>query len=66
MFLTIRMVLYFAFASLSGTGIGIFFDPATGMVSFSIDALANVIAGGLGFIGTFWVSRVAKRRGGAT
>lgn len=66
MFLYIRMVLYFAFGSLSGMGIGIRFDPASGLVSFSIDALANVIAGALGFVGTFAASRVAKRMGGKT
>lgn len=66
-FLTVRMVLYFLFGAISGTGVGIHFDPATGLVSFTIDTLANLIVGAIGFVGTFAVSRVAKaKRWGST
>lgn len=66
MFLTIRMMLYFIFAALSGAGIGISFDQTTGVVSVSVDALATVLAGIGGFVATFAASRLAKARGGKT
>ena len=34
--------------------------------TLSIDLLAEVIGGAIGFVGTFIVGRIAKRRGGAT
>ena len=66
MFLVVRMILYAAFAMLSGTGIGLYFDPGTGMVSMSVYAMSHLIVGAVGFFGTFWASRIAKRRGGQT
>lgn len=66
MFLTIRMILYFAFAALAGMGIGIGFDESTGMASVHIDTLANVLVGIGAYLATFAASRLAKARGGKT
>ena len=66
MFLTVRMILYFAFGSLSGMGLGISFDPASGMASVHVDTLSNVLIGFGGFVATFAASRLAKARGGKT
>ena len=65
MMLYIRMALYALFAGLAGMGIGeISADGAH--FTLSIDLLAEVIGGAIGFVGTFIVGRIAKRRGGAT
>lgn len=64
--LTLRMILYFFFAALSGTGIGVEFDSVSGLVSVHIDTILNVVAGSGGFTLTFIASRFAKARGGAT
>lgn len=66
MFLAIRMGLYFIFAAVGGMGIGLQFDQATGDVTFNIDLIATAIVSLIGFVGTFWTSRIVKRRGGRT
>lgn len=66
MFLYIRMGLYLLFGTLAGTGLGFDFDSGTGMVSFHVDALANILVGLIAFAGTFWTGRIAKRNGGET
>lgn len=63
--LTIRMVLYAFFAMLAGQGFE-FYDPETGVITIHIDDLATLIMGGIGYLGTFAWSRVAKVRGGLT
>lgn len=65
MFLALRMVLYYLFASLSGSGL-ILYDQAAGTVTFQIDNLATALVGAIGFGGTFAWSRLVKRAGGQT
>lgn len=65
MMLLVRMVLYALSAGLAGYGIGTY-DAGAGVYSVSLDQLSEIVAGALGFLGTFWVSRIAKRRGGKT
>ena len=65
MTLYIRMALYFAFASMASAGL-IDFDDASGTVSFTVDSLVLGISGLVGYLVTFWASRIAKRKGGAT
>lgn len=65
MTLYIRMALYFLFGNLSGSA-GFNFDSYSGHVTISVDDLAAAIAGIIGFVGTFLVSRLAKKRGGKT
>lgn len=65
MMLIVRMMLYALSAGLAGYGIGTY-DTAAGTLTLQLDQLAEVIAGAAAFVGTFWVSRIAKRRGGAT
>ncbi len=65
MALYIRMALYALFAGLAGMGFGeMSADGAHYTVS--IDLLAQVVGGAVGFIGTFLVGRIAKARGGKT
>ena len=65
MALYIRMALYALFAGLAGMGVGeLSADGAH--FSVSLDMLAEVIGGTIGFVGTFIASRIAKARGGAT
>ena len=65
MMLYIRMALYAAFAGLAGMGYGEMSADGAHF-SVSIDMLAEVIGGTIGFVGTFIASRIAKARGGAT
>ena len=65
MMLYLRMFLYLCAGLLAGQGLAIF-DPEAGTVTLQIDSLAQALSGLLAFIGTFAVSRVAKKRGGAT
>ncbi|TRW94942.1 hypothetical protein FNJ84_17775 [Paracoccus sp. M683] len=65
MFLYIRMVLYFVFAWLAGMGYGeMSADGAFYRVP--LDLLTQIIAGAVGFVGTFIVGRIAEGRGGKT
>ena len=66
MYLIIRMILYFIFAAVGGMGLGLNFNEATGDVSVNIDLIATAIVSFIGFVGTYWASRIAKRRGGRT
>lgn len=65
MALFIRMALYFLFSSI-GTISWLAWDPSSGVLSVHVDGLAQATVGYLAFIGTFVVSRIAKRRGGDT
>lgn len=65
MMLLVRMVLYALSAGLAGYGIGTY-DATSGVYSVSLDQLSEIVAGALGFLGTFAASRIAKARGGAT
>lgn len=65
MMLYIRMFLYLCAGVLAGQGIAVF-DPEAGTVTFQIDQLSAALAGLATFAGTFFASRVAKSRGGAT
>lgn len=65
MMLFVRMVLYAISAGLAGYGIGAH-DAVAGVYSINLDQLSQIVAGAAGFLGTFWVSRIAKRRGGKT
>ncbi len=65
MALYIRMALYAIFAGLAGMGYGEL-SPDGARFSVSIDALAEILVGAIGFAGTFAVSRIAARRGGKT
>lgn len=65
MMLYVRMALYLIGGLLAGQGLAIF-DPEAGTITFQIDSLAQTLTGVAAFVGTFAVSRVAKRRGGAT
>lgn len=65
MMLLIRMALYALSAGLAGYGIGTY-DTDAGTLTLQLDQMAEVITGAATFVGTFWVSRMAKRRGGAT
>ena len=65
MALYIRMGLYFVFAWLAGMGYGEMSADGSSY-SVSIDLLAQIIAGAVGFVGTFIVGRIAKKRGGKT
>ena len=65
MFFFVRMALYFAFAGLAGFGFGEL-DPAGSHFTVSLDQVAEIIVGVIGFIGTYIASRVAKARGGKT
>lgn len=65
MMLSFRMVLYFLFASLASHGF-VVFDQIEGTVTFQIEHLAMVGTGVVGYLGTFFFSRVAKARGGQT
>lgn len=62
--LAIRMILYAVFAGLAGVGLGDL--DAEGVYSVRVEDLAEIIIGAIGFLGTFWASRVAKRNGGVT
>lgn len=66
MFLFIRMALYFLFSAIAGAGVGLQFDEISGDVTFNIDLIVTLIVSIGGYLGTFWVSRVAKWRGGKT
>lgn len=63
--LYIRMALYLIGGALAGYGLATF-DPEAGTITFQIDALAQALSGLATFLGTFWVSRIAKKRGGVT
>ncbi len=63
--LTLRMMLYFVFASLANEGI-VLFDAGTGTVSFKVDDLALLASGVVGYLGTFVAGRWFKARGGST
>ena len=63
--LYIRMALYLIGGALAGYGLATF-DPEAGTITFQIDALAQIIVGFTGYVGTFRASRIAKKRGGAT
>lgn len=63
--LFIRMVLYALFSGLSGYGIGTM-DRATDLYSVNVTDLAQILTGVVGFLATFWSSRIAKRSGGRT
>lgn len=63
--LYLRMFLYLVFGTLAGQGI-VIFDNETGTVSFNIEDIMLLASGLLGYIGTFYASRVAKARGGHT
>ena len=65
MFLYVRMALYFVFAWLAGFGFGEL-DQAGSYFTVSLDQVAEIIVGVIGFIGTYLASRVAKARGGKT
>lgn len=65
MMLYLRMFLYLCAGLLAGQGLAIF-DPEAGTVTFHIDSLAQALSGLAAFVGTFALSRVAKKRGGAT
>jgi len=65
MMIYIRMALYLIGGLLAGQGLAIF-DAEAGTITFEIDNLAHALSGLAAFVGTFAVSRVAKRRGGAT
>ena len=65
MMLYIRMALYALVAGPTGMGIGEMSADGAHF-TLSIDLLAEVIGGAIGFVGTFVVGRIAKRRGGAT
>lgn len=63
--LYLRMALYLVFGVLAGQGL-VVFDADSGSVTFKIDDLMMAGTALAGFVGTFWASRVAKRKGGAT
>ena len=65
MFLYIRIALYVFFGWLAGAGIGSI-DQTGQVFSIEIDRLAEWLVSGLGIVGTFAASRVAKRMGGKT
>lgn len=65
MTLIIRMVLYFVLASV-GTISWLDWDPVTGILSVHVEGAAQAIVAYAGFVATFVVSRIAKRRGGKT
>lgn len=65
MMLFIRMMLYALSAGAAGYGIGTY-DAEAGTLTLQLDQLATVIGGAGTFLATFWASRIAKRRGGAT
>lgn len=64
MALAIRMFLYALFAGLAGVGVGDL--SPDGLYAVSVNDLAEILVGIAGFVGTFWMSRVAKRNGGVT
>jgi len=59
--LTIRMILYFIFASLSGMGIGVFAEESS-IYTIDVESLTVVVAGLVGFVVTFITSRFAKKK----
>lgn len=65
MALAIRMGLYFLFAAIAGQGVGTF-DQDTGNLTLHVESLATVLAGVVGYVGTFAAGRWAKARGGLT
>jgi hypothetical protein len=65
MMLFIRMTLYALSAGAAGYGIGSY-DADAVTLTLNLDQLATAIGGAGTFLATFWVSRIAKRRGGAT
>lgn len=65
MALYLRMALYYLFASLSGTG-WLEWDAVNKTVLISVDDMVPALMGGLGFLGTFFASRVSAARGGKT
>ncbi len=65
MVLYIRMILYFLFPLVAGQGHGVF-DPEAGTLTIQINSVAPVVAGAVGFLGTFAAGRWAKVRGGFT
>ncbi len=65
MMLSIRMVLYFLFSALASQGVGIF-DAEAGTFTFQIAHFEALVSGVIGFIATFFASRLAKARGGIT
>lgn len=65
MTLFIRMALYFLLSGI-GTISWLGWDPASGVLTVHVDGLAQAATAYLAFIGTFVVSRIAKRRGGDT
>ncbi len=63
--LYIRMSLYAVFAALASAGL-VDYNPDAGTVTFQVESLALGLSGAVGFVGTFWTSRIAKKRGGKT
>ncbi len=60
--LYIRMGLYFIFAAAASQGL-VEFDKDTGEVTFLVDDVVLVITGIVGYLATFWTSRIAKKQG---
>ena len=65
MALYIRMALYLVFGVLAGQGL-VVFDQEAGTVTFRVEDLAVIVTSLVGYAATFWASRLAKRKGGAT
>lgn len=61
MFLTIRMLLYWLFANVSGMGLGVF-NEGTGTFSLTVTDATDVIIGVGGFVATFIASRFSTQR----
>ena len=63
--LILRMIIYALTAGLAGYGFGTY-DAQSHVYTVQVDQLAEIFGGAAGFVGTYIVSRIAKRRGGKT
>lgn len=59
------MILYFVFAGLASQGL-VVFDGEAGTVTLHVESIVLLISGVAGYVGTFYASRVAKKKGGPT
>ena len=70
MFLYVRMAVYLISGALAGMGYGTMAETsycwAESASCIDLDAVTQMALGLATFLGTFWASRIAKKKGGAT
>ena len=70
MFLYVRMAVYLISGALVGMGYGTISETsycwADSASCIDLEAVTQIVLGLATFIGTFWTSRIAKKKGGAT